>query len=112
MIKINSKEDADTIVSFLNFIKNKQFQNKDTDNIIFTKISLYNAAKFNLIGKLLSHPLNLVTVPFYEPHSPISPDEIKDFLASVLEYEFINENPHLPIEECDKLIQIHKKWGI
>lgn len=109
MVEIKNLDEADQIILFLKQLKIRQEEYSDTELFCYPKISLYLAAKHKLfIPNFLLHPLVLSIKTFYEDRMQIDEEEIKDLLAEVLEFEFLEKETFLTTEELKYIIQVHK----
>lgn len=115
MIKIKDNDTdiiSNEVVEFLNCLKNKQRQKKDTGNVFYSKIPLYMALKNKIFFKnLLTHPVILVEKKFYEEKQQIETmEELKDELEKVLEHEVsVRKEVFLSVNEFKKIIEVFEK---
>jgi len=105
---INDLDVSEEIILFLKGFKQKQETYSETENLCYTKISLYLAAKHNIFfNNFLLHPLVLSVGTFFEEKRQIEENQIEFLIATVLEFELTTTKNFLSEDEIKKLIKVY-----
>lgn len=109
MVKVNKEETAE-VIAFLNQMKVKQEEYAETEDICYSKLSLYLAAKNKIFfSNLLLHPLVLTDAAFYETKTRIKASELENLLNEVIVFELTEDYYRLTAPERDRIITLHKR---